>query len=58
MINPGEFSQALDRIRQISPKIIFSGHLPPAQGKTEQFLELLAKVPASPPFVTPDQQVL
>ena len=58
MVEPGLFRQALDRIRQINPKMIFSAHLPPARGKSEQFLELLAKVPTSTPFVTPDQKAL
>jgi flavorubredoxin len=58
MVEPGIFRQALDRIRQINPKMIFSAHLPPARGKAEQFLELLAKVPTSTPFVTPDQKAL
>jgi glyoxylase-like metal-dependent hydrolase (beta-lactamase superfamily II) len=57
-VEPSEFSQALDRIRQIAPKIIFSAHLPPARGKTEQFLQLLAKVPTSTPFVAPNQTAL
>jgi superfamily II DNA or RNA helicase len=58
MVKPREFSQALDRIRQLVPKMIFSAHLPPARGKTERFLELLARVPASTPFVTPNQTAL
>ncbi len=57
-VEPGEFSQALDRIRQMAPKMIFSGHLPPVRGKTNQFLELLAKVPMSTPFVAPNQTAL
>jgi flavorubredoxin len=58
MVKPSEFSQALDRIRQMAPKIICSAHLPPARGKTERFLELLATVPTSIPFVTPNQTAL
>jgi flavorubredoxin len=58
MVGPSEFSEALDRIRQRGLKMIFSAHLPPARGRTEQFLELLARVPASTPFVTPDQTAL
>ncbi|MGD9039838.1 MAG: MBL fold metallo-hydrolase [Desulfobacteraceae bacterium] len=58
MVEPGVFSQALDRIRKIEPKMIFSAHLPPAQAKTEQFLEWLATVPTSTPFVAPDQTAL
>jgi ODP family beta lactamase len=57
-IDPSEFNRALDGIRQIAPKMIFSAHLPPARGKTEQFLELLATVPTSTPFVAPNQKVL
>jgi flavorubredoxin len=58
MVRSAEFSQSLDRIRQLAPKMIFSAHLPPARGKNEQLLELLARVPASTPFVTPNQQAL
>jgi flavorubredoxin len=58
MVKQSEFSHALDRIRQIAPKMIFSAHLPPATGKTEQFLELLAKVPLSPPSTAPNQTAL
>jgi flavorubredoxin len=58
MVDPNKFSQALDRIRQIAPRMIFSGHLPPAQGMTEEFLKLLATVRTSTPFVPPDQAVL
>jgi superfamily II DNA or RNA helicase len=58
MVDPGKFSQALDRIRRLGPKMILSSHLPPARGKTEHFLELLAKVPASTPFVAPNQSTL
>jgi hypothetical protein len=58
MVEPGAFSRALDRIRQMGAKVILSAHLPPAQGKTEQLLELLARVPASTPFVAPNQAAL
>jgi len=57
-VEPSEFSQAVGRIRQIAPKMIFSAHLPPARGKTEQFLELLARVPTATPFVAPNQTAL
>jgi flavorubredoxin len=58
MTEPSEFRQALDRMRQIAPKMIFSAHLPPARGKIEQLLELLARVPTSTPFVAPNQTAL
>jgi flavorubredoxin len=58
MVESGKFSKALDKIRQIAPKMILSAHLPPARGKTEQLLGIVEKVPASAPFVTPDQKAL
>jgi flavorubredoxin len=58
MVETTAFSQTLDTIRQLSPKMILSAHLPPAQGKTEQLLDLLAAVPASPPAIAPDQIAL
>lgn len=58
MVDPSLFSQALDRVRQLSPKIILSAHLPPALGKTMRLLELLATVPTSTPFVAPNQMAL
>lgn len=58
LVAPNVFSQTLARIRQMAPKMILSAHLPSAQGKTEQLLELLARVPSSTPFVAPDQTAL
>ena len=58
MVAPEVFEGALDKIRQMAPKMIFSAHLPPSYGKTEQLLTSLARVPASTPFVTPDQAAL
>jgi flavorubredoxin len=58
MVEPSRFIEALDMIRQIAPKMIFSAHLPPAQGKTEQLLELLARVPTSTHFIAPNQTAL
>jgi hypothetical protein len=58
MVEPGVFGQALDRIRQIAPKMVFSAHLPLARGMTEQLLDSLAMLPTSTPFVTPNQKAL
>jgi flavorubredoxin len=58
LVKPSEFSQVLDRIRQIAPKVILSAHLPPATGKTDKFLELLATVPPSTPSIAPNQTAL
>lgn len=58
MVEESAFGKSLDRIRQLSPKMILSGHLPPIQGKVDQLLELLSRVPSSTPFVAPDQAAL
>lgn len=58
MTETGMFTKALDTISMMDPKLIFSAHLPPATGKALDFLELLSTVPASPPFITPDQKFL
>ena len=58
MVEPKVFGGALDKIRGIAPKMILSAHMLPAKGKTEHFLKLLAKVPTSPPFITPNQAAL
>ena len=58
LVESGRFSKELDRIRRIDPKRIFSAHLPPAFGKTEQLIEILENLPASTPFTTPDQSAL
>jgi flavorubredoxin len=58
MVEPEAFSRSLDGIRNLAPKWIFSAHLPPARGKTGQFLKLLAEVPAAAPFAAPDQSAL
>jgi len=58
MVDPKKFSQALNKIRLIAPKMIFSAHLPPARGKTAQLLKSLETLPTSTPFVTPNQTAL
>jgi flavorubredoxin len=58
LVQQSEFDQALDSIRKIAPKMILSGHLPPATGKTEQFLELYATIPSSIPSIAPNQIAL
>jgi len=57
-VDPDKFSQGLDKIRQMNPKLILSSHLPPARRKTEQFLKILADIPASEPWVAPNQVAL
>jgi flavorubredoxin len=58
MVEPRKFSQALDKVRQMAPKMIFSAHLPPVREKTAQLFDSLETLPASTPFVTPNQTAL
>ena len=58
MVAPKVFAEALEKIRALDPNMILSAHMLPAQGKTEPFIEWLAKVPTSEPFITPDQMAL
>lgn len=58
MVKTGEFNQSLEKIRRMDPKKILSAHLPPAEGKTKQFLELLATIPPTTPAIAPDQTAL
>jgi hypothetical protein len=58
MIEPLAFVKALDRMRQIAPKMILSAHLPLASGKTELLLDLFARVPSLCPFAAPGQAAL
>jgi flavorubredoxin len=54
-VDRGEFHHRLDAVRQMAPEAIYSSHLPPAQGRTEQFLSLLETVPDAQPFLPPNQ---
>jgi glyoxylase-like metal-dependent hydrolase (beta-lactamase superfamily II) len=45
-------------LRALNPETILSTHLPPAVGRTSEFLEMLAVAPHSDPFVGPDQHAL
>ena len=49
------FKDTLDRVSEMSPKVVLSSHLPAARGMTETLLEYLAAVPATTPFIGPDQ---
>ncbi len=58
MVEPNAFLRALEAVRQLAPKTILSAHLPPAPGRTEELLAVLARVPTSTPFVAPNQTAL
>ncbi len=58
LVRREEFQKKIDVIRRLAPKMIFSAHLPPAIGKTEQFMKLLETLPDSEPVVAPNQAAL
>lgn len=59
MVDQRMLARDLDRIREIEPSMVLSSHLPPAPGRLlELFLGSIAEVPATTPFVGPDQAAL
>ena len=52
------FAPTLEPIREFDPSLILSTHLPPAAGRTAEFLAHAAQAPGLQPFVGPDQQAL
>ena len=58
MVEREQFAASYDVIRQKAPTSILSTHLPPAPGRTEDFLDFLAEAPTTTPWVGPDQAAL
>jgi flavorubredoxin len=54
-LKTAKFTQALNRIRKLAPKVILSAHLPVAHDMSDELLGYLASAPAAEPFVGPDQ---
>jgi flavorubredoxin len=52
------FAKDINRIREISPKLVLSAHLPIARDMADNLLDNLATVPDAEPFVGPDQKGL
>lgn len=52
------YLHTIQPIRVMDPATILSTHLPPAMGRTSQFLEMLTAAPQADPFVGPDQLAL
>ncbi len=53
-----KFTHTLNLIRDLSPQVILSAHLPVARGMIDTLLGHLAAVPEAAPFVGPDQPAL
>lgn len=58
-VDRAAFSTQLNRIRDLSPTMILSSHLPAAPGHlTDRLVSALEAVPSASPFVGPDQAAL
>jgi glyoxylase-like metal-dependent hydrolase (beta-lactamase superfamily II) len=57
-VDEATFGRTVDSIRTLDPSAIFSTHLPPAVGRTNQLVETLLLAPTVAPFVGPNQQAL
>jgi hypothetical protein len=57
-VEPTAYLATVEPLRAMDPAVILSTHLPPAAGQTAEFLDMLTSVPASDPFVGPDQRAL
>jgi len=57
-VDPARFRKTLVPLRDQNPSMILSTHLPPAVGRTGEFLDMLAAAPLAPAFVGPDQAAL
>lgn len=53
-----KLAEELEVIRQMAPRYILSGHLPPASGMVGSFLDTIAAAPDAAPYVGPDQEAL
>ena len=56
--DPALFTATLEPVRSYDPSTILSTHLPPAVGRTAEFLATAAQAPGIDPFVGPDQAAL
>jgi hypothetical protein len=52
------FGRTLEPLRAFDPAMILSTHLPPAIGRTTEFLATAQQAPGLDPFVGPDQRAL
>jgi hypothetical protein len=57
-VDPAKYLATVDPLRVMDPAIILSTHLPPAVGRTSDFLQMLSAAPQTDPFIGPDQQAL
>ncbi|AHK34787.1 flavodoxin [Rhodococcus opacus PD630] len=58
LVDEAKFLRTVAAVRALDPRWILSTHLPPADGRTAEFLDMLAEAPKSDPFIGPDQAAL
>lgn len=58
LLDEKKFAATVDEVRRLDPKLILSTHLPAIHGEIDKHLEVLARLPGSPPAPSPDQAVL
>ncbi|MDK1472342.1 MBL fold metallo-hydrolase [Streptomyces sp. 549] len=58
LVNEQSYRATFEPLRAAAPKTVLSTHLPPAVGRTADFLDMLHTAPTAEPFVGPDQQAL
>jgi len=57
-VDRGKFERTLAPLAALRPSAVLSSHLPPAIGRTEEFLRTASTAPTVAAFVGPDQQAL
>ncbi|MFC8527425.1 MBL fold metallo-hydrolase [Nocardia sp. NPDC057227] len=57
-VDRGRYLGTLAELRSLDPALILGTHLPPAAGRTAEFLATIAAAPGADPFVGPDQAAL
>lgn len=57
-IDPAGYLGTIEPLRAMDPEVIFSAHLPPAEGRGADFFEMLTQAPGADPYVGPDQRAL
>jgi hypothetical protein len=57
-VDQAKYLDSLKTLQAVDPAQILSTHLPPAVGRTPEFLDMLAVAPGADPFIGPDQAAL
>ncbi|HEX6684047.1 MAG TPA: MBL fold metallo-hydrolase [Candidatus Limnocylindrales bacterium] len=57
-VDRAKYESTIEPLRVMDPSMILSTHLPPAVGRTGEFVDMLAAAPRTEPFVGPDQRAL